>query len=103
MKRILRNLFFATLIGGLSFLLSRFFEENSDPLQAQLMGWRTKPIGTGLFVALTFFIGFFLSFILTFTAVVAKSIEAGRLRRENLALQKLLEDKTNTHSSSSKT
>lgn len=83
-------------------MLSRFFDENSDPLQIQLMNWRTKPVGTGVLVLMAFVLGFLLSFLVTFTAVVAKSLEVGRLKRETSALQKMLEDKAGAHSSSSK-
>jgi hypothetical protein len=104
MKRLVRFSLLVVVIGGLSFLLSRFFEENSDSLQVQLLGWRTRPTGAGFLVASAFFLGMFFSLFFTFTAVIAKSFEASRFRRENLALQKLLEEKTSTspHSSSSK-
>ncbi|MDB5037313.1 MAG: hypothetical protein JWQ35_841 [Bacteriovoracaceae bacterium] len=100
MKRTVRIFLLIVAIGALSFILSKFFEENSESLQLQLFGWRTRPLGAGLLIAAVFFTAVFFSFFVTFTAVIAKSIEAGRLRRENRSLQKLLEEKT--HSSSSK-
>jgi uncharacterized integral membrane protein len=100
MKRIIR-LFVAFLVfGGGAFVLSKFFDENADSLQLQLLGWRTRSVGVGVLVTFVFFAGVFVGLFLTFTATLSKSIEASRLKRENLALQKILEEKT--HSSSSK-
>lgn len=84
---------------GFVFVVIQFMNDNSDAVQLQFMAWRTKSLSLGMMAFLLFITGFAVAFILALGAVISQSIEAARLRRENQALQKLLEER---HSVSSK-
>lgn len=103
MKRGVVFVIYVLILFVLGFALARFLEENSQPIQLRFYLWRTKEIGLATLVSLSFLGGVILSSLFLLGTVFAKTMEAKRLRRENLALQKMMELKeAKDHSSSSK-
>lgn len=95
MRRGISTLIGLALIVGAAFLVARFFNENNEPIQLQFWVWRTKEIAKGTLIGLVFLGGLMVSAILTASTVVSKSFEVSRLRREVVALQKMLQSKSN--------
>ena len=83
--------FLVMIIGSLS--IGRLWMENADPIQLKFFYWQTKELSSGSLVILSFVIGFALASLVLIGGTFSKYIEARRLRRENSALQKLIEAK----------
>ncbi len=98
MTRPFQFLFMMLFIVGGVIGLTLFLRQNPDPVQLEFIRWRTRPISEGAVAVLSFLIGVGFSLFFVVSAVISKSVESARLRRENLALQKMIE----SYSSSSK-
>jgi len=92
MKRPVRTMILILGLLAVAYFLARFFNENSEPTRLQFMIWRTKELSKGILLAITFLLGAFMTAFFGFSGIIAKSMEASRLRRENAALQRLLEN-----------
>jgi len=97
------------LVVGGAFALARFLNENSDVIQLKFIYWQTKEVALGSLVLISFFLGVFISSLFLMGSLFSKYFEARRLRRENTALQKMMEIREKNavteaaaHSSSSK-
>ena len=92
MTRAIRNFLILALFVAGTLVLARFLIENYEPMQLDLLGWRTKETSKGVLVVLAFAVGVLSAGILIFSAAFSKSLEASRLKRENRSLQRLLEN-----------
>ncbi len=101
MKRLIRVIVFLIAFLAISLSVAKFLQQNSEPLQLQFFQWRTKEANAGVVAGLCFLAGFLFSFFVCLGAVISKSLEAGRFKRENASLQKLLQNKAADHSISS--
>lgn len=105
MKRPIQFVAFLAIMAGIVFLAVLFFRQNPEAIQVEFLRWRTQPVSKGFLVFLSFFIGVFVALFFALAGIFSKSMEVSRLRRENRALQKILEENTakvQDHSSSSK-
>lgn len=103
MRRGIFFVIYLVLLFVVGFGIARFLEENSNPVQLRFFLWRTKEAALGSLVSLSFLSGILLSSVVLLSTVFSRSMEAKRLRRENLALQKMVETKEpKIYSSSSK-
>lgn len=91
MKRLARLILFLTLVVASALLLTRFLSDNEELVQLRFINWRTKEISQALLTLIAFLSGIGLAIVLLFSAVVSKSMQVRRLRRENEALQRLVE------------
>ncbi|PIR21901.1 MAG: hypothetical protein COV44_10820 [Deltaproteobacteria bacterium CG11_big_fil_rev_8_21_14_0_20_45_16] len=91
MRRSLYYIFILTLIilGGVA--LGRFWVENAEPAQLMFLEWRTKPTSMASLIIISFSVGVVLSSTVLTGSMLSKFLEAKRLRRENTALQKMME------------
>ena len=103
MIRPIKIIFVIILIVVAGFLINRFLQSNQELVQLQFIYWRTKEFALGALVSLSFLLGLLISSGILTSQLVSKTLEARRMRRENDALQRLLETKAQDHSSSSKT
>jgi len=77
------------LIGAL--LVGRFWMDNSELIRLRFLSWRTQEISLGALSLLSFGSGVLVTAALLTSGMFSKHFEARRLRRENSALQTLLE------------
>lgn len=91
MKRSLKFLIFVVLVFIVAFGLQRFLSENAFPTQVQFLLWRTKEVSLGLLVALSFLSGILLASLFLITALFSSMMTSRRLKRENAALQRMIE------------
>jgi uncharacterized integral membrane protein len=94
MIRPLKMIFTVLLMVAGGFLVHRFLDTNSEMIQLQFWKYRTKEMGLGSVVTLSFVIGLVISSGILTSSLISKILEARRLHRENEALQRLLETKT---------
>lgn len=109
MKRAVRVLLVVLIIFVGGFALARFLNDNASPIQLQFLYWRTYEVSTGVLLSLVFLGGILLSTVFLLSSLLSKTLELRRLRRENSALQRMIEKEqpqpapeSTTHSSSSK-
>lgn len=102
MKRSMTLLMTLIFVVAAAFLVGRFFTQNAEPVQLEFWNWRTKEIQKGYLIALVFLAGIFISGFLTLSTVLSKTFEVSRLKREVLALQRLLDQQSKDQSSSPK-
>jgi uncharacterized integral membrane protein len=93
MKPSFKMLLAVVLLVAGSFLVARFFNENSESIQVQFLYWRTNEISKGALIGIVFLLGISVAALLAFSTVLSKSFEVSRLRRENQALRRLVESR----------
>lgn len=91
MRRSVTLIFFVALVVTAALGLSRFMADNADPQRLRFMMWQTREVTLGMLVMLSFLMGLGCSCLFLMSVMIKKALEARRLRRENVALQKLLE------------
>lgn len=77
------------VFGGIA--IGSFWMDNSESIQLQFLSWRTKPVSLGALVIICFSSGVLIASALVSGSLFSRYFEVRRLRRENSALQKMLE------------
>lgn len=93
MKRSISFLLSVIAVVAGAFFLSRFFADNSEVVRLRFHVWQTKEVSLGYLCLFSFLAGLLLTSVFLVSNSVSKYFEAKRLRRENAALQKMLEMK----------
>lgn len=76
-----------------AFALSSFLQDNGQATRLRFIGFQTKEVSLAILVLISFLLGLVFSSVILLSSSFVKHLEARRLRRENEALQKLLEKK----------